>query len=84
MATIRAYLEDVYPMGSLGPGGSATDAEASGLFRSRHWYYAGAPGLVRDPHRLARIDRAVGREHMESWQPRGQPHRHRPNRPNLP
>jgi predicted neuraminidase len=47
MATIRAYLEDVYPMGSLGPGGSATDAEASGLFRSRHWYYAGAPGLVQ-------------------------------------
>jgi hypothetical protein len=33
-----------------------------------------APGLVRDPHRLARIDRAVGREHMESWHPRGQPH----------
>jgi hypothetical protein len=33
-----------------------------------------APGLVRDPHRLARIDRAVGREHMESWHPRGQRH----------
>ena len=55
MATIRAYLEDVYPMGSLGPGGSATDAEASGLFRSRHWYYAGAPGLVRDEELLSQL-----------------------------
>jgi len=30
-----------------------------------------APGLVRDPRGLARIDRAVGRERMESWHPRG-------------
>ena len=33
-----------------------------------------APGLVRDPFKLARIDRAVGRERTESWHPRGQPH----------
>jgi hypothetical protein len=31
-----------------------------------------APGLLRDPHKLARIDRAVGRERAASWHPRGQ------------
>lgn len=31
-----------------------------------------APGLLRDPHKLARIDRAVGRERAVSWHPRGQ------------
>ena len=31
-----------------------------------------APGLLRDPHKLARIDRAVGRERAASRHPRGQ------------
>ncbi len=30
-----------------------------------------APGLLRDPHKLARIDRAVGHERAASWHPRG-------------
>ena len=30
-----------------------------------------APGLARDPMRLARIDQALGRERTAAWHPRG-------------
>lgn len=55
IASIRAYLEDVYPTSGLGPGGGASDAEAARLFRSRHWYYAGAPGLVNNEALLSQL-----------------------------